>query len=251
MYNPDTSQGVMGGYSGPSGQQGQNAPSQGMNTVMAHDPSQMTAFQKGELGVRQQGMNLESQRLAQSGRMGEERLGIQRSQEKLNEEKNKGIHEQKLADMQRKMEDSTKKFELAQAELDRKTKAGEDTIQAHKDLAAAVEERHKHELAQKDLVFEESKRVHDAAIKKMEEDSKNRSESETTTEVNPEGTKRTTTTKRGSASETIIVDGPKTKSNPSGKYPIPKNKLDDWNKNHRDVVLPPTHHDALPEREEQ
>src|SRR5712664_3668918 len=117
MYNPDTSQGVMGGYSGPSGQQGQNAPSQGMNTVMAHDPSQMTAFQKGELGVRQQGMNLESQRLAQSGRMGEERLGIQRSQEKLNEEKNKGIHEQKQADMQRKIEDSTKKFELAQAEL--------------------------------------------------------------------------------------------------------------------------------------
>lgn len=209
----------------PTGQGSQGG--QPKNVVFQQDPNQITPFQKEELGIRREGLGLDRQRLAQQGKLGQEAIDVRGAQEKLNEQKNANIHEQKTADMQRKIDEANTKFGLAQQELDRKTKAGEDTLQSHKDLAAAIEERHKLELAHKDLQFEESKRLHDAQIKKMEEDTKSRSSSTTTTEVNPEGTKRTTTTERGTSSGTIKGIGRDGK-----EYDVPADKIDDWNKNH-------------------
>lgn len=196
-----------------------------MNTVMAKDPNQMTGYEKGELDVKRQGLGIDKQRLAQQGKIGQGALDIKQQQADLAQQKSDQINATKQADMERKINESTKKFELAQAELDRKTKAGEDTLQAHKDVAAAIEERHKLEMAQKDTAFQESKRLHDAQIKDMEDKAKNSSESETTTEINPEGTKKTVTTNKGGTVQVIGKDGK--------SYTIPKNKLDDWNKNHK------------------
>ena len=192
------------------------------------DPNQMDAYQKGELGIRQQGVNLESQKLAQSGKLGQEAIDNRVSQEKLNQQKSDQINLQKQNDMQRKADEAAAKIQQQQAELERKTKSGEDTLQAHKDLAASVEERHKlemamkqHEMDTKDEQFKTLQKQHQDLI-----DQKGRTK--TTTEVNADGTKKTTTTERGSAADTIKVKGKDGQT-----YEIPKDKEDEWNQNHK------------------
>ena len=202
-------------------------PSQ-RNTVMAPDPNVMTGYQKGELGIRQQGVNLDKQKLAQTGQMGEERIKIQGDAQKLNEDKNKQIYETKQADMQRKTDEANAKIEQAQAALAARVQSGKDAIQAHKDLAKAMEERHKLELDLKDSQFNDIKALHEAQIKKMQEDADRAKTSQTTTELDASGNKKTVTTKRGSAADTIKVIGKDGKP-----YMIPKDKEDDWNQNHK------------------
>lgn len=199
--------------------QEQNQP---MNTVMGFDPNRISAYERGELGLKQQGLGLESQRIIQTGKLGQEGLDIKAQQEKLNQQKNDQINAQKQADMQRKIDDSEKKFAAIQAELERKTKAGEDTLQLHKDAAEAVKERHqlemdrmKHDIQLKDDQFNELKKQHDEVLKQ-------RGRTKTTTELNADGTKKTTTTERGDASDTVNVIGKDGKS-----YTIPKDKLND------------------------
>jgi hypothetical protein len=191
--------------------QGQNLNTQGMNTVLAHDPNQMTGYEKGELGIKKQGIDLERQKIAQAGKLGQGALDIKDAQQQLNQQKSDQINAQKQADLERKINDSSQKFAGIQAELERKTKAGEDTLQLHRDLAAAVEERHKLEMQQQkmeaDKKFDDTKNLHAAQIKKMEEDTARAKETETTTEQNVEGTKRTVTTKRGEKKR-IGVIGP-------------------------------------------
>lgn len=206
-------------------QGGQNT--QGMNTVVAHDPNQITGFQRGELGVRQGELGVRQQQLAQTGKIGQERIDIQSAQQKLNQQKSDQINANKQADMQRKIDESNRKLELAQADLDRKTKAGEDTIQAHKDYQSAIEERHKLELAQKQHQFDVTSEQHGKQIKALEERVKQTGKTTTKTRVNAEGTERTTETRRGAASDTVQVTGRDGKT-----YEIPADKEDDWNANH-------------------
>jgi hypothetical protein len=220
LFDPSGHQGV------PQGdQQGQSG--QPMNTVMAKDPNAMTGYEKGELGIRQQGLGLEQQKTAQTGKMGEEKLGIQSAQEKLNQQKSDQANAAKQADLQRKVDESSQKFAAIQAELERKTKAGEDTLQAHKDLAAIVEERHaaeramtQHKMDTQDEQFKKLRTEHDALLK----------QSQNTKQVkkDAQGNVITTETTKGSAAETVDVVGKDGK-----KYTIPADKVDDWNKNHQ------------------
>lgn len=217
------------GQAPPSENNQMNAQNpQGMNVVLGRDPNAMTGYEKGQLGIRQQGVNLNRDRLASSNRLGEEKLGVEKDKQQLAEEKNTNIRDTKMADIERKTNEANSKLELAQKALEAKTKAGEDTLQAHKDLAAAVEERHKLEMQQKDTQFNETKKMHEAQIKKMEEDAKRAENTETTTEVDASGNKKTVTTKKGDSAGTIQVTGKDGKP-----YMIPKDKLDDWNKNHK------------------
>ncbi len=200
----------------PSNEQG----NQQQNTRVAQDPNQMTGYEKGELGVRQQGLNLEQQKIAQTGKLGEEALGVKTAQEKLNQQKSDQINVQKQADMQRKIDDSTQKFAAMQAELERKTKAGEDTLQLHKDIAASAEERHKlemekmkHDMDIKDQQFEELKKQHSDLLTQ-------RGRTKTTIKQGDET--RTTTIERGDAADTVQAVGKDGKT-----YTIPKDKLDD------------------------
>lgn len=201
---------------------------QPQNVVMGQDPNQMTGYQKADLGVRQQGMNLESQRLGQQGKLSQEALDIKSQQEKLNQTKSDQIHEQKQADMQRKINDANDKLGIAYEQLNSKNNNAEQTLAAHKAIAEAMEERHKLELAQKDAQFQKVSGQHQQTIDNLTKQLEQRGRSKVTTEVNPEGTQRTTTTERGAAADTVQVTG--RDGNP---YTIPKDKLDDWNQNHK------------------
>lgn len=204
----------------------QQAPQGEMPIRQAQDPNQINAYQKGELGIRQQGVDLEKQKLAQQGKMGEEAIGIKQQQEKLNQQKSDQINAQKTAEHDRKEAESSQKIQIMQGELERKTKAGEDTLQLHKDMLKAVEERHNLEMEKfkrdadlKDQKFNELKKQHEDLIK-------NQSRS-TQTKTDSSGNKITTTTEKGSASERVTVKGKDGKT-----YEIPKDKVDEWNKEH-------------------
>jgi hypothetical protein len=209
-------------------QQNQGQPNtQGMNTVMARDPNEMTGYQKGELGIRQQENNLESQRLNQTGKMGQQSLDIRDAQQKLNQEKSNQIDELKKNDLQRKIDESNKKLELAQKALEQKGMSAEAALQAHKDLATAMEERHKLELENKQHQFDITSKQHQDQIDALNKKIEQRADTQTTTELNPDGTKKTVTTKRGAGAKTVTVKGKDGKP-----YQIPADKVDDWNANH-------------------
>lgn len=200
----------------------------GMNTVMAKDPNQMTGYERGELGIKQQGLGIEKQRLAQQGRLGEEAIGIRQKQGEIAQQKNEQINATKISDMERKKNEADAKIEQAQAALESKNNNAEASLKAHKDLAAAMEERHKLELAQKNTQFKESQAMHQKSIDALNEKIKQQGRTKTTTELNPDGTKKTVTTERGDSADTVNVTGKDGKT-----YTIPKDKLDDWNKNHK------------------
>jgi len=211
-WNPSASPSGQGGQGGQQPQQPQQ-----MNTVF-RDPNALSGYEKGELGIRQQGLNLDQQKMAQAGKMGEQALGIKQQSEQLAQQKSDQINAQKTADMQRKIDESGQKFAAAQAELDRKTKAGEDTLQAHKDLAAAVEERHKLELAQgqakldqKDAEFQDLKKQHQTLM--------DQAANSTVTKTDNQGNQITTKTSKGSTVNAIGKDG--------NTYTIPADKLND------------------------
>lgn len=208
---------------------GQNGQQQGQpNVVMGKDPNTMTGYEKGELGVRQQGLNLESQKLGQQNKLGEQALGIKADQEKLNQQKSDQINDTKQKDMQRKIDDANNKLGLAYDQLNNKANSLDQTLAAHKAVADAMEERHKLELAQKDAQFQKTSQQHQQTIDNLTEQLKQRGKSQTTTEVNADGTKKTSTTLKGSAADTVNVVGKDGKT-----YTIPKDKLDDWNANHK------------------
>jgi hypothetical protein len=184
LFNPDGGKDIQG-----------NAP----NVVLAN---QMTPYQQGELGIRKQQLGLEGQKISQAGKIGEERIGQLEQKHQLDVTKQQNIHETKVADMQRKIEEANNKLGLAYDQLNSKNTNAASQLQAHKDIAAAMEERHKLEMAHKDLLFEKSKSDHEDAMKMMQQRLDQESETSTTTEINPEGTKKTANTQKGKSKST-------------------------------------------------
>jgi hypothetical protein len=206
-----------------SQQSSQGQQPQQMNTVF-RDPNALSGYEKGELGIRQQGINLDQQKMAQAGRMGEQALGIKSQQEQLAQQKSDQINTMKNADMQRKIDESSQKLQLAQQALENKSNSAEQTLQAHKDLAAAVEERHKLELTQKDAQFQQTSDMHQKAIDAMQQKLDQAKHSSTTTELDASGNKKTVTTNRGSR---ISVVGP---NGESGTVDANETLPDGWSK---------------------
>ena len=180
--------------------------------VVFQDLNYISPTDKAELGIKQQGVDLESQRLSQSGKLGQEALDIKQSQHELNQQKSDQINALKQAELERATAESNRKLELTQAELDRKIKSGEDTLELRRELAAAMEERHKLEIAMKQQQLEISNQQRDTALK-AEQDRNDQSRfSRSTTALNPEGTERTTTIQRGTPAKRVKVVGPNGKS---------------------------------------
>lgn len=209
----------------PEGQDGSNQ--QPKDVRIQQDPNQMTAYEKGELGVRQADLGLRQAELAQKNKFGQEALDIKSAQEKLNQQKSDQINAQKQADMQRKIEESNQKLEIARQALEDRSATAEARLEAQKTYQAAVEERHKAEMTLKEHQFNVANEQHDRQIKALEERIKQQGRTQTTTEVNPEGNKRTTTTTRGSATQTVKGIGKDGK-----EYDVPIDQIDDWNANH-------------------
>lgn len=91
----------------PAGNQPQNVVYQ-PNAAEAAPP--VTPFQKA-------GLDLESRKLAQSGRIGDEKLALDKQGFGLDQLKNEQIFNTKSADMQRKVDDANAKLELARERL--------------------------------------------------------------------------------------------------------------------------------------
>lgn len=210
-----------------SPEQQQNKP---MDVVEA-DPNKMTGYERGELGIRQQGlqqnqqqMGLDREKLAQQGKLGQEALDVRTAQEKLNQQKSDQIDAVKQAETERKINEANAKIDLAQQKIQQSADNAAAQIAAHKELQDAVEERHKIEIAQKDAQFQDSKKLHEAQIKAMQDRLDQAANSSTTTEVNADGTKKTVTTQRGSTVKVTGKDG--------NTYEIPADKVDEWNREH-------------------
>ncbi len=198
----------------------------GQPNVVFHDPNAMTGFEKNKINLEQQGLGLEKQKLAQNKSLGENAQAIKQQQADLAQQKSDQINAGKQADLQRKIEDADKKLEFARQKLEVDSGNKDKALQAHKDLAAAMEERHKLELENKQHQFDVTSAQHQQQIDRLNEQLKQSGETEQTTEISPDGTKKIVKTKKG-GNDTVKVTGKDGKS-----YMIPKDKVDDWNKNH-------------------
>jgi len=176
--------------------------------------------------LEQPKLDMESKKLDSQSKFGQQGLAIKDAQEKLNQTKNTQINEDRDADRERKVNEANQKIALAQKALTDKDTNSAAQLQAHKDMAAAIEERHKLELENQKFDFNakltEQKRQFDETSGLHKQQIADAENSQTTTEVNPDGTKKTVTTKKGDAVAMIQVLGKDGKT-----YTIPKDKLDD------------------------
>jgi len=170
---------------------------QPMNTVLREDPDHITPFQREGLSIRKDDNAIDRSRVEQQGRLGSERLSIQDAQQKLNQQKSDQIKLQKENELAAKIVDSEGRLAFAQKRLEQNandTAARMELIKAKQDADAAKFELVSH---QKDKQQEELNNYRAAQLA-----GKNRPiESETTTEVNPDGTKKTVKTRKGPISE--------------------------------------------------
>ncbi len=188
---------------------------------------QISGSQKADLAMKQQGMDLDKAKLAQQGKLGEEALDVKSKSEALAQQKSDQIKNQKINELQQKTDAANQKIELAQQKLQQSGDNAAAQLQSHKDLAAAMEERHKLELAQKDHQFQVTSDQHAQQIKDLEQKVKDSRNKKVTTEINADGTKKTTTTASGSAAQTIQVKGKDGQT-----YEIPADKKDEWDQQH-------------------
>lgn len=133
----------------------------GMNVVMGQTPNEITPFQRAGLGIDQQRLGLEKEKLRQN--TGDERLALDQQKFGLEQQKNAQIYDTKIKDMEQKAEEATKKLELATKIAN--TRAGDADAQQALTRATidATNARHALDIAQRDRTLEETKRQHDTA----------------------------------------------------------------------------------------
>lgn len=123
--------------------------------------------EQANISLKKNDQQIDRERLTQQGKMGEERLGIQRSQERLNELKNENIHNQKEADMRRKVNETEQRLGLAHEDLLRKQNDTTAHINFNKAQMDSTEARHALERILKDKEIKNTKDLHDAQIKEL------------------------------------------------------------------------------------
>jgi hypothetical protein len=131
-------------------------PQQSSGITPGSQSGQMNPQQTAEMSMRQQGMDLDKAKLAQAGKMGEERIANQTAQEKLNQQKSDQIHEQKQNELQAKIKESGDKLTQAQKALEDKTLTAEQQLQFHKDAATAATAAHEAEKQRMQLNFDKT-----------------------------------------------------------------------------------------------
>lgn len=204
---------------------------QPMNVVMGKDPNMITGYQKADLGMKQQGMDLERQKMGQTNRLGQQALDIKAQQGKLNQQKSDQISALKQADMERKISEAEQRFNLAKQGLDNKNTTAEERIQLQKELAAAAQARHDAEMKMKDSQFKITNETHLKTIAEQEKELEQAKHTKTTTKLNEDGTEKVVTTEKGSAAKKVnIVD-----SNGKVIGSIPEDQVDNWKANHSNI----------------
>lgn len=150
-----------------------NADMNGMNVVMGQNQNEITPFQRAGLGIDQQRLGLEKEKLKQADQGGDEKLALDKEKFGLEQQKNQQIYETKLADMERKSNEANQKLELAQRQLEARQGDAAAQLAFHQAQLEATKAQHALDLAQRDKALEETKRqalTREETIKKSVED---------------------------------------------------------------------------------
>lgn len=183
----------------------------------------ISALDQAKLGMERDKLNLDKSNVNNDNTLNERKFG-------LDQQKNEQIHQNKEDDLQRKSDEATARLKLAHDQLQAKQNDAAAQLAFHQAQQAASDANHKLELSHKDAELNESKRLHDAQIADMQAKLDALQNSTTVSEQNPEKSKITTTTTKGSKSKT--VGGNITMVGQDGKsYQVPYDKVDDAQQN--------------------
>lgn len=127
----------------------------------------------------------------------------------LDQQKNEQIHQNKEDDLQRKSDDANNRLKLAYDQLTAKGQNAQTQLELHQAQMAAKQAADDLKDQQHKAELDETRRIHDAQIADMQAKMDALQNSTSVTELNPEGTKRTTTTTKGSPKKRVAVIGPK------------------------------------------
>lgn len=218
-----------------------DAQGQPRNVQMVNDPNaaggQMSAYQKGELDLKQKELtqqgNIESQRIAQQGKLGQEAADTRSAQEKLNQQKSDQIYQQKQNELQAKVDEATKRAQESADKLKQQESDFNKRLDNEREHQRNMEDLYKAGQAQKDHEFQQNNELNKQRIQALEDRINQSANTKTTTTISPDQNTRTTTVQRGSygpAAPTKNPDGTYTVTTPDGtKGTIPGDKLEEWN----------------------
>lgn len=166
-----------------------------MNVVFKDDS--ITPFQKAQLDIKKDDNTIDRAKLAQTSKLGEEKLDLAKAGHELDVKKNQNIYDTKHAEMQRKVDESNNRLGLAYDQLQNKQNDANSQINYHKAQMDALKAQHELDNHRRDSAAEETKRMHDAQIQALQDRIDQTGNTETTTELDESGKKRTVKVKKG------------------------------------------------------
>lgn len=202
----------------PSGQPQQNV-------VLGQDPNALTGYQKADLSMKQNAQNIESQRVAQQGRIGQEQVDIKQQQEKLNQQKSDQIRDQKINELQQKRDAALQKANETDAKLKQQEGDFNKKLDAMKQHEANMKELHDAETKLKDAQHEDAQIKMKANIDALKQRLDQASKQTKSTTVGGE-TKTETITK--GTQDKVQMYGPD-----GSVHMIPKDKVQDAKDNYQ------------------
>jgi hypothetical protein len=222
---------------GPQNEQQGQQPQQGMNTVMK-DPNAMTAHEKADIGIKQQGLSLEQQKMAQSGKLGQEQLDLKQQTEKLNQQKADQSHQAVIDKLTFDKSVAESKAAHAEEVLQNRNSNLEEKLAAQKAIADMNNTVHMLQLQIRDADNARNNNTRMRGQDMQRENSLDRlnqlGNTETNVRINPDGS-RTTDIQRGGQVGAPIrqPDGRYRVTLPNGKTGfIPGNMLDHYMQNY-------------------
>lgn len=208
-----------------------NPSGQPQNTVMAADPNALTGYQKADLALKQQGQNIESQRVAQTGQLGQQKLDIQSAQEKLNQQKSDQVYETKQADLQRKYDEAATKAKESDAKLKQNETDLDKRLAAAKEHEKNMADLHKAQMDLQQSKYDKAVSDHKDAMNKMQQRLDQQKNTQTVKRDAQGNIISTTDTSRGGKTLMYGPDG--------SQHMIANEKIQDAKDNYQMTTEPP------------
>jgi len=171
---------------------------QPMNTFFREDPDRITPLQRETMNLKREDLGIDRSRIAQTSRLGSEKLALDKEGHALDVKKNQQIFDTKQANMERKFDEANKRLALAQDQLNQRANDSNARIELQRAQQEATTARHALDISRKDTQLEETRRMHQAQIDDILARRDQSSNVVQESEANPEGTKKVVTTKKGS-----------------------------------------------------
>lgn len=186
-------------------EQPQNTPgamnTSGMHTVMKEDPDRITPFQAAGLNIKREDLANDRAKITQTGKLGEEKLGLAEKGHELDVKKNQNIYDTKHADMQRKIDEANTKLDLAERQFQSKQGDAEALSKYHQAQMDATKAQHDLDNSRKDQQLEELKAQHKTQSDALRERLRQSGKSTTKTSLNATGTEKNVETTKGDSGD--------------------------------------------------